>query len=93
MQISTTFLLLAFTAYVRATCSQCPHTVNGQTFTFACEYKGENYCHYTGGNGEDRPGPLCPYYVRVARPRSISCAQKHLMTSMTALRRICGFPR
>ncbi|KAI6100570.1 hypothetical protein F5141DRAFT_305138 [Pisolithus sp. B1] len=94
MQFSTTFLLLSFAAYVRAQCPKCPDTVDGQTFTYACSWKDENFCHYTGGDeATGSIGPLCAYWVRVARPRSISCARQYLMTSMTVYRGIHGFLR
>ncbi|KAI6117850.1 hypothetical protein EDD16DRAFT_991948 [Pisolithus croceorrhizus] len=94
MQFSTTFPLLSLAAYVRAQCTGRPDTVDGQAFTYVCSWNGENFCHYTGGDeGAGTIGPLCVYWVRVARPRSISCARQHLVTSMAVYRRILGLLR
>ncbi|KAI6043460.1 hypothetical protein EDC04DRAFT_2651455 [Pisolithus marmoratus] len=57
MQLSKTFLLLAFAAYARAElCTACPFTVEYQTFTSRCHWDGETFCSYNYGNA------FCSYW-------------------------------
>ncbi|KAI6046255.1 hypothetical protein EDC04DRAFT_2629419 [Pisolithus marmoratus] len=62
MQLTTTFLLLAFAAYVRADlCTPCPEMIDGESIASACAWNGRTVCEYPGKNLWGT-GPYCSYF-------------------------------